>query len=145
MSTTFLKPADIKEKKWHVIDAKGKVVGRLAQQIARILQGKHRPDFTPYVESGDGVIAINAKDVVMTGNKAKDKIYTNFSGFPSGIRSRNFERVMEQDPTFALMHAVKGMLPKSRLGRRMLTHFFVYAGAEHPHQAQKPKVLKAAE
>lgn len=142
MSTTFLKPADIKDKKWHVVDAKGQVVGRLASRIARILQGKDRPDFTPHVESGDGVIVINAKDVIVTGKKAKDKIYTNFSGFPSGIRSRSFERVMKEDPTFAIKHAVKGMLPKSRLGRRMLTHFLVYAGAEHPHQAQKPKLLK---
>ncbi len=141
MSTTFLKNSDIKEKKWHVVDAKGQVVGRLAARISRILSGKNRVDYTPHVECGDGVIVINAKDVVMTGNKAKQKIYKNYSGFPSGQRERTFERVITDDPTYPIKHAVKGMLPKNRLGKRMITHLLVYAGAEHPHQAQKPKAL----
>lgn len=145
MSTTFLKNSDIKEKKWQVVDAKGQVVGRLATRIARILSGKNRVDFTPHVECGDGVIVINAKDVVVTGNKAKTKIYKNYSGYPSGQRERTFERVMAEDPTYALKHAVKGMLPKSRLGKRMITRLLVYAGAEHPHQAQKPKALTIKE
>jgi large subunit ribosomal protein L13 len=93
------------------------------------------------VETGCGVIVINAAHVCVTGNKAKNKIYKNFSGFPGGLRERTYERVIKEDPTYVLMHAVKGMLPKSRLGKRMLTHFLVYAGAEHPHHAQKPKAV----
>jgi large subunit ribosomal protein L13 len=131
----------MKEKKWQVIDAKGQVVGRLASQIAMILMGKNDPGYTPHVDTGDGVIVINAKDVRVTGSKAKDKLYKNFSGFPGGLRERTFERVMREDATYALKHAVKGMLPKSRMGKKMITHLLIYAGAEHPHQAQKPKAL----
>ena len=139
--TTFLaNKKDYQDKKWHVIDARGQVVGRLAAQISRILSGKNKTDYTPHVETGDGVIVINAAEVVVTGNKVKDKVYTSFSGYPSGIKRRTFERVMAEDPTFALKHAVKGMLPKSRLGKRMITHLLVYPGSEHPHIAQKPKV-----
>lgn len=139
MSTFFANKRDYQNRKFQVIDARGEIVGRLATKIARILQGKIRPDYTPHVETGEGVIVINAKDVVVTGNKIKDKIYKNYSGFPSGQRERTYERVMREDPTYILTHAVKGMLPKSRLGRRMLTHFLVYAGGEHPHQAQTSK------
>ena len=140
--TTFLaNKKDYQDKKWHVIDARGQVVGRLAAQISRILSGKNKTDYTPHVETGDGVIVINAAEVVVTGNKVKDKVYTSFSGYPSGIKRRTFERVMAEDPTFALKHAVKGMLPKSRLGKKMITHLLVYAGSEHPHTAQKPKSL----
>ncbi len=141
MSTFFANKRDYQNKKWEVLDAKGQILGRLATRISRILQGKTDPHFTPHVETGHGVIVINASHVVVTGNKAKDKIYKNFSGFPSGLRERPYERVIKEDPTYVLMHAVKGMLPKSRLGKRMLTHFLVYAGAEHPHQAQKPKAV----
>lgn len=136
MSTFFANKRDYKEKKWHLIDAKGEVVGRLASRISRILTGKIRTDFTPHVETGDGVIVINAGEVRVTGRKASDKIYKNYSGFPGGLKERTFERVMREDPTYALKHAVKGMLPKSRLGKRMITHLLVYAGAEHPHSAQ---------
>src|SRR3989338_7597021 len=139
MSTFFVKNEDLKDKKWHVLDAKGQVVGRLAARISRILSGKTKTDYTPHVETGDGVIVINASEVVVTGTKAKTKIYKNYSGFPSGQRERTFERVMREDPTFALKHAVKGMLPKSRLGKKMITRLLVYAGSEHPHSAQKPK------
>lgn len=141
MSTFFLKKEDIKDKKWHVIDAKDQVVGRLASKISMILMGKDKPSYTPHVESGDGVIVINAAKVRVTGRKNLQKVYKNYSGFPGGIRERSFERVMKDDPTFALTNAVKGMLPKNRLGSRMLTHFLVYAGAEHPHIAQKPVTL----
>lgn len=141
MSTFFANKKDYQDKKWEVLDAKGQVLGRLAVRVSRILQGKTDPHFTPHVETGHGVIVINAAHVRVTGNKAKDKIYKNFSGFPSGQRERTYERVIKEDPAYVLMHAVKGMLPKSRLGKRMLTHFLVYAGAEHPHQAQKPKAL----
>ena len=136
MSTFFVKPADVKEKRWQVVDARGQVVGRLAAKISRILSGKNNTDYTPHTETGDGVIVINAKDVVVTGNKVKAKIYKNYSGYPSGQRERTYERVMAEDPTYILKHAVKGMLPKSILGKRMITHLLVYAGAEHPHQAQ---------
>ena len=141
VSTFFANKKDYQDKKWEVLDAKGQIVGRLAARISRILQGKTDPHFTPHVETGHGVIVINAALVRVTGNKAKDKIYKNFSGFPGGQRERTYERVIKEDPTYVLMHAVKGMLPKSRLGKRMLTHFLVYAGDQHPHQAQKPKAL----
>ena len=142
MKTFFANEKDHQNRKWEIIDAQGQVVGRLAARIARILMGKTHPIYTPHVETGHGVIVTNASKVVITGNKAKVKLYKNFSGFPSGLRERTFERVMAEDPTYALMHAVKGMLPKSILGRRMLTHLLVYAGAEHPHVAQKPKAVK---
>lgn len=142
MSTFFITEKDLKDKKWHVIDAKGQVLGRLAARISRILSGKTKTSYTPHVENGDGVIVVNASKVRVTGNKVKQKLYKNFSGYPGGLRERTFERVMQEDPTFALKNAVKGMLPKSRLGSRMLTHFLVYPGADHPHQAQKPASLE---
>ncbi len=141
MKTFLANKKDYQDKKWQLIDARGQVVGRLASRISRILSGKNRTDFTPHVETGDGVIVINAKEVIVTGNKVKDKIYKNFSGYPSGQRERTYERVMKEDPTYILKHAVKGMLPKSRLGKSMITRLLVYAGSEHPHSAQKPKTL----
>ena len=141
MSTFFITEKDLKEKKWHVIDAKGQIVGRLAARISRILSGKNKTSYTPHVENGDGVIVVNASKVRVTGNKVKDKIYKNFSGFPSGQRERTYERVMAEDPTYILKHAVKGMLPKSRLGKSMITRLLIYEGAAHPHAAQKPKAL----
>ena len=142
MSTYFTKKEEVQAKKWHVVDAKDQVVGRLAARISRILMGKNKTSYTPHVDSGDGVIAINAAQVRVTGRKNEQKIYTNYSGYPGGLRERTFERVLSQDPTYPLKNAVKGMLPKSRLGRQMLTHFLVYPGAQHPHQAQKPQALK---
>ncbi len=139
MSTFFAKTADYQNKKWRVIDAQGKVVGRIAAQIARILMGKDKTDYTPHIETGDGVVVINAAGIVVTGTKKKTKMYKNFSGYPSGLRERTFERVMSEDPTFPLKKAVRGMLPKTRIGKKMMTHCLVYAGAEHPHAAQKPK------
>ena len=141
MSTYFANKKDFTEKKWQVVDAKGEIVGRLATRIARILMGKNDPHYTPHVETGDGVIVINASQVRMTGNKPKDKLYKNYSGYPGGLKERTFERVMKEDPTYILKHAVKGMLPKSRMGKKMITHLLIYAGAEHPHQAQKPKAV----
>jgi large subunit ribosomal protein L13 len=140
MTTFFANKKDyMKDKKWEIIDAQGQVVGRVAARVARILQGKTEATYTPHVETGPGVIVINSAKVIITGNKAKTKLYKNFSGFPGGLRERTYERVMAEDPTFAVKSAVKGMLPKSRLGRSMLTRLLVYAGAEHPHSAQKPK------
>lgn len=152
MSTFFANTKDYqKNKNWQVIDAQGQVVGRLASKISRILTGKNKPDFTPNVETGDGVIVINSAGLIVTGNKAKDKFYKSFSGYPGGLKERAFEVVMKEDPTYAITHAVKGMLPKSRLGRRMLTRLLVYAGKDHPHQAQilagkgKPKTKQPKE
>ena len=136
MSTFFVNPSQIKDKQWQVVDARGQVVGRLAAKISRILSGKTKTDYTPFVEAGDGVIVINASQVVVTGTKVKTKIYKSFSGYPSGQRERTYERVMKEDPTYILKHAVKGMLPKSRLGKRMITRLLLYPGAEHPHAAQ---------
>lgn len=141
MSTYFMKKEEVKGKKWHVVDAKDQVVGRLASRVARIIMGKHKASYTPHTDSGDGVIIINAALVRVTGRKNEQKIYKNFSGYPSGLRERTFQRVIKDDPTYPIKHAVKGMLPKSRLGHQMLTHLLVYAGAEHPHQAQKPQTL----
>jgi large subunit ribosomal protein L13 len=142
MSTFFVKKSEVKGKNWQIVDAKGQIVGRLAARIARILSGKTRTDYTPHTETGDGVIVINSSEVRVTGNKAKDKMYVSFSGFPGGIYHRSFETMMAKDPTFAIKHAVKGMLPKSRLGKKMITRLLVYAGSEHPHQAQNPKSVE---
>lgn len=140
MSTFFVKNKDLQEKQWHLIDAKGQIVGRLAARISRILSGKSKTDYTPHVETGDGVIVINASQVILTGRKPEAKVYKFYSGYPSGQREVIFQELMKKNPTYALKHAVKGMLPKSRLGKRMITRLLVYAGQEHPHEAQKPKV-----
>ncbi len=145
MSTFLVKNEDLKDKKWQVIDAKGQVVGRLAAQISRILTGKNKTDYTPHVETGDGVIVINAGQATLTGRKAEAKMYKFYSGYPSGQREVSFEEMMKKNPTYPIKHAVKGMLPKSRLGKRMITRLLVYAGSEHPHQAQKPKMRSAKE
>lgn len=145
MSTFVANKKDYQEKKWQIVDAKGQVVGRLAARVARILTGKTRTDYTPHVETGDGVIIINAAQAYLTGNKPKTKTYKFYSGYPGGLREVTFEKMAVQDSTYAIKHAVKGMLPKSRLGRRLLTRLLVYPGAEHPHSAQtnKPSADKA--
>ena len=141
MGTFFANKKDYQDKKWEVIDAQGQIVGRLASRIAMVLMGKNDPHYTPHVETGHGVIVLNADKVRVTGNKEKAKIYKNYSGYPSGQRERTFERVMAEDSRYVVKHAVKGMLPKSRLGKSMLTRLLVYKGAEHPHTAQKPKAV----
>ncbi|MBI3315933.1 MAG: 50S ribosomal protein L13 [Candidatus Omnitrophica bacterium] len=145
MSTFFANKKDYQDKKWQIVDARDQVVGRLAARISRILSGKNKPDYTPHVETGSGVIVINAAEVRVTGNKAKTKTYKFYSGYPSGLREVVFERVLKEDPAYVVKHAVKGMLPKSRLGKKMLTRLLVYPGSDHPHSAQKPKAysLKA--
>ena len=139
MSTFFANKKDYQNKKWQVVDARQQILGRLAARVSRILTGKERTDYTPHVDTGDGVIIINAKEIMVTGNKAKTKIYKSYSGYPSGQRERTFERVMQEDPCHAVKHAVKGMLPKSRLGKKMITHLLVYPGTDHPHLAQTAK------
>ncbi|NNM60287.1 MAG: 50S ribosomal protein L13 [Legionellales bacterium] len=126
---------------WYVVDASGKTLGRLASRIALILRGKHKPEYTPHVDTGDFVIVINADKVKVTGNKASDKIYYSHSGYPGGLKTINFEKLMAKSPTQVIERAVKGMLPKNPLGRAMYRKLKVYAGSVHNHSAQQPKLL----
>ncbi|MGB1217369.1 MAG: 50S ribosomal protein L13 [Saprospiraceae bacterium] len=138
--TKSLRKEDV-EKKWYVIDATNQTVGRLSSQIAIMLRGKHKPSFTPHVDCGDNIIVINAEKVRFTGNKMKQKIYQRYSGYMGGQSSKTAEQILASKPTDILEKAVKGMLPKNRLGRVMFHNMFVYTGTEHPHEAQKPEVL----
>lgn len=133
-------PSDI-EKNWVVIDAEGQVLGRVASQIAAILRGKTKPEFTPHMDTGDNVIVINAEKVILTGNKTSQKEYFRYTGYPGGERFKTVEGALENDPTFLVTNAVKGMLPKNKLGRKLLTNLRVYAGPVHPHAAQKPETI----
>ena len=135
MKTYSTKTADIK-RQWHVIDASGKTLGRLATQIASLLMGKHKPIFSPNLDTGDFVIVINADKVRVTGNKAKQKIYYRHSGYPGGLKSITLEKMMQTNPTRVIEHAVKGMLPHTRLGASMKKKLRVYAGDTHPHPVQ---------
>ena len=126
---------------WYVVDAAEKTLGRLASRIALILRGKHKPEYTPHVDTGDYVIIINAEKVKVTGNKAADKIYYNHTGYPGGIKQISFEKLIQKTPKRVLELAIKGMLPKNSLGRAMYRKLKVYAGAQHEHSAQQPKVL----
>lgn len=126
------------DKKWFIVDAEGKVLGRIATEIASILRGKNKPGFTPHLDMGDNVIVINAEKVNLTGKKLEDKEYFSYTGHPGGIRFTNIKKVLKQKPEFIIEHAVKGMLPKSRLGRKVFKNLKVYAGVEHPHEAQQP-------
>jgi len=138
--TRSAKPAEV-QRKWFVIDAEQAVVGRLASRVATILRGKHKPSFTPHVDTGDYVIIINADKVRFTGSKEDDKLYYSYSGYPGGLKSRSARVVRNKKPEFLVRHAVKGMLPKGPLGRQMLTKLKVYAGEHHPHAAQAPEVI----
>jgi large subunit ribosomal protein L13 len=138
--TLSTKPADV-ERTWFVIDAENQVVGRLASKVAAILRGKHKPGFTPHVDTGDFVVVINADKVRFTGAKETDKEYFRHSGYPGGVTIRTPREVRVKKPTFMVENAVKGMLPKGPLGRRMLKKLKAYAGAEHPHAAQNPQEL----
>ena len=142
MKNTFMQKKQEVKRDWYVIDAEGEALGRVAVKVAHILRGKHKPTFTPHVDCGDFVIVTNASKVVLTGNKLDDKMYYNHSGYPGGLRERNARTMKENYPVEMMERAVKGMLPKGRLGRQMYRKLFVYAGAEHPHTAQKPVVAK---
>lgn len=135
MKTYSTKASDI-EREWHVIDASGRTLGRLASEVARLLRGKHKPIYVPHLDTGDYVIVINADKVRVTGNKAKQKLYYRHSGYPGGLKSTSLAEMMENQPTRAIEHAVRGMLPKNPLGRAMFKKLKVYAGPNHPHQAQ---------
>lgn len=126
-------------KKWYVIDAEGQVLGRVAVEAARLLRGKHKPQYTPYLDCGDHVIIINAAKARVTGKKATDKIYYRHSQYPGGLKAVSYREMMEKHPARAMTLAVKGMLPHNRLGRVLARHLRVYAGPEHPHEAQQPE------
>jgi large subunit ribosomal protein L13 len=142
MTTTFAKKEQI-ERSWYVIDANGQPLGRLATRIARVLMGKHKPSFTPFLDTGDFVIVVNAGKVVLTGKKETDKTYKRHSGYPGGIKQSRVEQVRSKHPERIIEQAVRGMLPKTRLGRAQIRKLKVYAGPEHPHEAQKPRPWEA--
>lgn len=137
---TFMAKAQEIERKWFVLDAANKPLGRVATEAARLLRGKHKPIFTPNVDTGDFVIIINAGQAVLTGNKINQKVMYKHSGYPGGLKETPYSRLMAEKPERALAAAVRGMLPKNRLGRKMIKKLKVFAGAEHIHQAQKPEV-----
>ncbi len=142
MKKTYVtKPEDI-ERNWYVVDASGQTLGRLASEIAQIVRGKHKPIFSPSVDAGDYVVVVNAERIHVTGDKLDQKIYYRHSGYPGGLKEVSLRRMLENHPTRVITHAVKGMLPKNRLGRVMLKKLKVYAGPEHPHQAQQPEPLE---
>lgn len=138
---TFMQTKETVERKWYVIDAADKPLGRVATKAATILRGKHKATFTPHIDCGDYVIIINADKVKLTGNKINDKMYYNHSGFPGGLRTRNAKTMLESYPVEMVERAVNGMLPNGPLGRQMYRKLFVYAGSEHKHEAQKPTTI----
>jgi large subunit ribosomal protein L13 len=139
---TFSAKPDAVQRGWYVVDASGKVLGRLASEIARRLRGKHKPEFTPHVDTGDYIVVVNADKLRVTGRKAQNKIYHRHSGYPGGVFSESFSKLQARQPERVLKLAVKGMLPKGPLGYAMLKKMKVYAGASHPHSAQQPKQLE---
>jgi len=141
LQKTFSIKAPEIEKKWRLIDAEGKVLGRLASDIAMILRGKTKPTFTPHMDMGDNVIVINAEKIVLTGKKSEDKDYFRHSKYPGGEKFINIKKIMAENPEFIIMNAVKGMMPKNRLSRKILKNLRIYAGPEHPHTAQKPEII----
>ena len=140
MKTFSAKPLEVK-RDWYVVDAADKILGRLASEIALRLRGKHKPEYTPHADCGDNVIIINAEKVVLTGNKLTDKLYTRHTGYPGGQRHTSPAAVLKVHPERVIEHAVRGMLPKNRLGRAVLKNLHLYAGTEHKHEAQQPKVI----
>ncbi len=141
MKTIFVKPQEV-EKKWYLIDAQGKVLGKVAVEAAKILRGKNKPEFAAHHDLGDYVIIINADKAVLTGKKYTDKMYYRHSGYLSGLTSESYDKVVARKPIFPMERAVKGMLPKGPLGNQLFRNLKVYAGSEHPHAAQKPEVVE---
>ncbi|MFL6058730.1 MAG: 50S ribosomal protein L13 [Rubrobacteraceae bacterium] len=138
MKSYMARPLEV-ERKWYVVDAEGQTLGRLATEIATILRGKNKPQYTPHVDTGDFVVVVNAEKVVVTGRKAEQKVYRRHSGYPGGLKVTSYEQLMERRPTEILRRAVKGMMPKNRLARQQLRKLKIYAGPEHPHAAQNPQ------
>ena len=144
MKTISAKKEEVKQD-WHLVDADGKVLGRLASRVASILRGKHKPIFTPHVDTGDFVIIVNAGKVRLTGTKREDKVYYHHSGYPDGLKSRSLKKFLEEKPEELVKRSIGGMLPKNKLGREMLKKLKVYNGSEHPHEAQMPRTLTIEE
>ena len=140
MKTIFPKQEDI-PRKWYLIDARDKTLGRLATKVVTLLRGKAKATFTPNQEMGDYIVIVNAKQVRVTGNKNSQKLYYRHSGYPGGLKSETYDHIISRKPTYPLEHAIKGMLPKNRLGRKLFTNVKIYAGESHPHAAQKPEKL----
>lgn len=140
MKTYSAKPLEV-ERKWYVIDAEGEILGRLAVKIANILRGKHKPEYTPNVDTGDFVVVINASKIRVTGNKETDKMYYHHTGYPGGLKTASFKQLMEKDARLAIEKAVKGMLQHNTLGAEQFNKLKVYGGSEHPHAAQQPIIL----
>ena len=140
MKTTMVSKRDIL-RKYYLVDAEGMILGRLASKVALILSGKRKVDHTPHVDNGDFVVVINASKIAVTGLKLSQKLYTHYSGYPSGLKIKNLETVLKTKPTEVIRHAVRGMLPKNKLGSRMITRLKVYAGQEHPHVSQQPEKI----
>ena len=138
MKSYMARPLEV-ERRWHVVDAEGQTLGRLATEIARILRGKNKPQYTPHVDTGDFVVVVNAERVVVTGRKAEQKVYRRHSGYPGGLKTTTYEQMLERKPTEILRRAVRGMMPKTRLARQQLRKLKIYAGPEHPHAAQNPQ------
>ena len=141
MKTYIAKPESVK-RDWYVVDASGKTLGRLATELANRLRGKHKPEYTPHVDTGDYIVVINADKVAVTGNKANDKMYYRHTGYPGGLKEANFATLQAEKPEMIIEKAVKGMLPRNPLGRAMYRKLKVYAGTEHPHTAQQPQQLE---
>lgn len=141
MKTTIAREKDIK-RDWYIVDATGKTLGRFASKIAHILMGKHKPNFVKHLDLGDYIIVINVDKMVLTGKKLSTKKYYHHSGYPGGLKEIVYEELMKEKPGFVLKKAVKGMLPKNKLARKMLKKLKVYSGSKHPHQAQKPKIIE---
>lgn len=139
---TYTANSNDRDRRWYVIDAEGKTLGRLSTQIADLLRGKRKPTFTPHVDMGDFVIVINAEKVSVTGRKRTEKLYHRHSGYPGGLKTRTFEEMIERKPEDVIRLAVKGMLPRNRLSRRQITKLKIYAGPDHPHAAQAPETLE---
>jgi large subunit ribosomal protein L13 len=141
---TYSPKASEIQRAWHVVDAEGLVLGRVATEVARILRGKHKPTFAPHMDTGDHVIVINAAKVILTSDKAEKKLVHRYSGYPGGIKTATYAELLATKPEAAVRRTIKGMLPKNRLGRQMLTKLKVYAGPTHPHTAQQPRPLEIA-
>jgi large subunit ribosomal protein L13 len=139
---TYVSHPDLRERNWVLVDANGLTLGRLATQIANALRGKNKPEYTPHVDCGDNIIVVNADKVVFTGDKHTDKVYYRHTGYPGGIKERTLNDMLERRPEEVIRMAVKGMLPRNRLARKQLTKLKVYAGADHPHVAQKPTPME---
>ena len=142
MSKTYVATPETRNREWVIVDAEGQTLGRLATQIANALRGKNKPEYTPHIDTGDFVVVINAEKITVTGKKLTEKIYYRHTGYPGGLRSRTLEEQLERRPEEVIRSAVKGMIPRTRLGRAQLRKLKVYAGTEHPHKAQNPRVFE---